>query len=79
MQLCLELGSFILLDPVFAKETNKADASAMFNFMVKLQNKLAESNSEQMHEGIFNVIARIRDQENLWKPILAKLLESGSL
>ena len=79
LQLLLELGSFVLLDPVFSGQESASAVSQMFRYLVKLQNKLAEANSDDANQGILHVIASFPDKDSFWTQVLAKLLVSGSL
>ena len=54
-------------------------SSPMLKYLVKLQNKFAEPNSDEASQGILHVIASFPDKDNFWIEVLAKLLASGSL
>ena len=79
LQLLLELGSFVLIDPVFDGQESVSTASPLLKYLVKLQNKVAEANSDEASQSILHVIASFPDKDNFWTEVLAKLLASGSL
>ena len=51
----------------------------MLKYLVKLQNKVAEANSDETCQGILHVIASFPDKDSFWTQVLAKLLANGSL
>ena len=78
-QLMLELGSFVLLDPVFPGLKVASKASPMLMYLVRLQNKLADANYHEVRQGILHLIASWPGKDKLWTQVLAKLLARGSL
>ena len=64
---------------MFATPDFTPTSSPMLKYLVKLQNKFAEPNSDEASQGILHVIASFPDKFNFWAQVLDKLLASGSL